>query len=507
MQYSTSTPCPSFAASSGRYPATSPRTCAPAFRWKRSPRSLPFSTCSANDCSLSAVHSRQRVTPHTLCTPSCAWRSTKERSTPPRLPALGSATTPSSCVTAPRGVCSVASVCRTALRSTWMAKESRNRRLGPGATEHRYSLSMALVRALRSGSESSLGQAHLQGGHALRVHGGKQRAVATKGNKLAARLEIEPLPQRRLGRAQERRIPLRLQLEQLRQVRERREPKTRARRGHEALQRDARVRRALRVAQLVRVGQQARVRQRKLPVRRWHQHLARPRLQRIKVERRRFGYELSGVRHRQRVHLEEQQPVPTRHRCPTSHLGELRVRGRARGRARGRLQALGSRAAAHMLDQVAVRQRARQHGAVGTHVRRVALALERRRADATVGRLEVWAVVVHERAHVQDVVLAARSEARAQPLVDGLWVADVAEHRLKRHVGLAQRLRRRHERRLVEVDAYHQQRPLLEPQQKRAIAAPSVRHNRRLLVEGQLVKGVVHVHAHHVVEELAVHEA
>eukprot|EP00964_Phaeocystis_antarctica_P040600 scaffold23206_cov82-Phaeocystis_antarctica.AAC.5 len=67
--------------------------------------------------------------------------------------------------------------------------------------------------------------------------------------------------------------------------------------------------------------QQARLRQRQLPVRRGHQHLARPRLQRVEVERRRLGHELSGVRHRQRVHLEEQQPVPTRHRCPTPHLG------------------------------------------------------------------------------------------------------------------------------------------------------------------------------------------
>eukprot|EP00964_Phaeocystis_antarctica_P047088 scaffold27224_cov79-Phaeocystis_antarctica.AAC.2 len=115
-----------------------------------------------------------------------------------------------------------------------------------------------------------------------------------------------------------------------------------------------------------------------------------------------------------------------------------------------------------MLDQVAVRQRTCQHGAVGTHVRRVALALDRRRADATVGRLEVRAVVVQKRAHVQDIVLAARSEARAQPLVDGLRVAGVAEHRLKWHSCLAQRLRRRHERRLVEVDAHHQQRPLLK---------------------------------------------
>ena len=49
---------------------------------------------------------------------------------------------------------------------------------------------------------------HLHGGHTLRVHGGEQRAVATEGDELAARLELEPLPQRRLGRAQERRIPL-----------------------------------------------------------------------------------------------------------------------------------------------------------------------------------------------------------------------------------------------------------------------------------------------------------
>eukprot|EP00964_Phaeocystis_antarctica_P046473 scaffold26865_cov70-Phaeocystis_antarctica.AAC.1 len=159
-QYSISTPCPSFAVSSGRYPATIPCIRAPAFRWKRSPRSLPFSTCSAYERSPSTVHSRQRVTPQTLCTPaSCAWRSTKDRSTPPRLPALGSATTPNSCVTAPRGVCSVASVRRTALRSTWMAEYCGNRRLGPGATEHRCSLSMSSVRALLSGPEKSLRQA------------------------------------------------------------------------------------------------------------------------------------------------------------------------------------------------------------------------------------------------------------------------------------------------------------------------------------------------------------
>eukprot|EP00964_Phaeocystis_antarctica_P019923 scaffold10993_cov75-Phaeocystis_antarctica.AAC.4 len=172
-----------------------------------------------------------------------------------------------------------------------------------------------------------------------------------------------------------------------------------------------------------------------------------------------------------------------------------------------------------MLDQVAVRQRARQHAAVGTHVRRIALALERRRVDATVGRLVVRAAVIRERAHVQDIVFIARSEARAQPLVDGLRVADVTKHRLKRYAGLAQRLRRRHERRLVEGDAHHQQRALLEvlaaqcavahvlvqPQQKPVIAAP--RHDRWLLIEGQLVKRVVHVYAHHIVEELVVHEA
>eukprot|EP00964_Phaeocystis_antarctica_P069190 scaffold41984_cov70-Phaeocystis_antarctica.AAC.1 len=40
-----------------------------------------------------------------------------------------------------------------------MAEVSGNRRLGPGATEHRCSLSMASVRALLSGPKSSLGQA------------------------------------------------------------------------------------------------------------------------------------------------------------------------------------------------------------------------------------------------------------------------------------------------------------------------------------------------------------
>jgi len=34
-----------------------------------------------------------------------------------------------------------------------------------------------------------------------------------------------------------------------------------------------------------------------------------------------------------------------------------------------------------------------------------------------------------------------------------------------------------------------------------------MRLDRRLLVERQLVERVMHVHAHHVVEELAVHEA
>ena len=115
---------------------------------------------------------------------------------------------------------------------------------------------------------------HLQRSHALRVHGRKQRAIAIKGNELAARMKLEPLPQRRLGRAQERRIPLLLQLEQLLQVRERREPNAGTRCGHEALQRDARVRRALWVAQPILVGEQARVPKRKLPVRRGHQHLA-----------------------------------------------------------------------------------------------------------------------------------------------------------------------------------------------------------------------------------------
>eukprot|EP00964_Phaeocystis_antarctica_P073672 scaffold45222_cov74-Phaeocystis_antarctica.AAC.2 len=124
------------------------------------------------------------------------------------------------------------------------------------------------------------------------------------------------------------------------------------------------------------------MRQRKLPVRRGHQHLARPRLQRIEVERRRLGHELSGVRHRQRVHLEEQQPVPTRHRCPTPHLvlGSRPRLGSGLGVGFGLWTSglgLGSRSAAHMIDQVAVRQRACQHGAIGTHVRRVALALDR----------------------------------------------------------------------------------------------------------------------------------
>jgi hypothetical protein len=115
-----------------------------------------------------------------------------------------------------------------------------------------------------------------------------------------------------------------------------------------------------------------------------------------------------------------------------------------------------------MLDQVAVRQRARQHTAVGMHVRRVTFTLERRRADAVVSRLEVPAVVIRERAHVQNVVFVARSEARAQPLLDGLRVADVAKHRLKRHASLTQRLRRRQERRVVKVDTNHQQRPILK---------------------------------------------
>ena len=96
---------------------------------------------------------------------------------------------------------------------------------------------------------------HLHGGHTLRVHGSKQRAVAIEGDELSARFELNPLPQRRFRRAQELRIPLRLQLDQLLQVRERREPEASAWRGHEALQRDARVQRALRVAQPVLVGE------------------------------------------------------------------------------------------------------------------------------------------------------------------------------------------------------------------------------------------------------------
>eukprot|EP00964_Phaeocystis_antarctica_P020585 scaffold11383_cov70-Phaeocystis_antarctica.AAC.2 len=208
-QNSISTPCPSFAASSGRYPATSPRIRAPAFRWKRSPRSLPFSTCSAYDCSPSAVHSRQRH----------------------------------------EGAQHIAQAACT--RTRHQAQELRHRP------------ARRVQRRLRP--PHRLAQ-HFQGGHALRVHGGKQHAVAIEGDELSARLQLDSLPQCRLGRAQELRIPLRLQLEQLRQVRERREPEARTRRGHEALQRDARIRRALRVAQQVCVGQQARVRQRKLPV-------------------------------------------------------------------------------------------------------------------------------------------------------------------------------------------------------------------------------------------------
>ena len=174
---------------------------------------------------------------------------------------------------------------------------------------------------------------HRQRSHALRVHGGEQRAVATKGDELAARLQLQPLPQRRLRRAQRRRVPLRLQLEQLRQVRERRQPEAGARRGHQPLQRDPRVQRVLRVAQQVRVGQQARVRQRELPVRRRHQHLPRPRLQRVKVQRRRLGHELRRVRHRQRVHLQKQQAVTARHRRPTPHLQtEARAGSAARPR-------------------------------------------------------------------------------------------------------------------------------------------------------------------------------
>ena len=73
------------------------------------------------------------------------------------------------------------------------------------------------------------------------------------------------------------------------------------------------------------------------------------------------------------------------------------------------------------------------------------------------GRRE-GALVVEERAHVQDVVLAARAEARAQLLEDRPRVAHVAGHRAEGHARLAQRPRRRQQRRLVEVDAHHQQR-------------------------------------------------
>ena len=79
-----------------------------------------------------------------------------------------------------------------------------------------------------------------------------------------------------------------------------------------------------------------------------------------------------------------------------------------------------------MLDQAAIRQQARQHAAVGTHIRGVALAIERRSADFHVGRLKVRAVVIRERAHVQDIVFVARSESRAQPLEDGLRISNVA---------------------------------------------------------------------------------
>ena len=95
-----------------------------------------------------------------------------------------------------------------------------------------------------------------------------------------------------------------------------------------------------------------------------------------------------------------------------------------------------------MLDKVTVHQGVRQHAAAGTHVRGVALALQRHSADFHVSRLKIRAVVVRERAHVQDIVFVARSKARAQPLEDGLRIADVAKHRLKRHSSLAQRLRR-----------------------------------------------------------------
>ena len=93
---------------------------------------------------------------------------------------------------------------------------------------------------------------------------------------------------------------------------------------------------------------------------------------------------------------------------------------------------------------------------MGTHVARVTLVARRGGAHAVVGWLEERAVVVEEGAHVQNIVATVGAKPGAQPLVDRLGVADVAKHGLERHARLAQCLRGRHERCLVEVDAHHQ---------------------------------------------------
>ena len=149
---------------------------------------------------------------------------------------------------------------------------------------------------------------------ALSVHGCDRLSSRTDRDVLSRRVQSDSAQQSGLRGAQLRRVPLALQFEQRRKVGCRRQPDRLARRWsrHEPLQRDARVRRVFRVAKQVGVRQQTGVRKRKLPLRGRHQQLSRPRLQRVEVKRRCLGAVGRRRRDAQRVHLEQEQPVPAR---------------------------------------------------------------------------------------------------------------------------------------------------------------------------------------------------
>eukprot|EP00966_Prymnesium_polylepis_P120194 2777355-Prymnesium_polylepis.2 len=349
----------------------------------------------------------------------------------------------------------------------------------------RRRVQLQLARPLRA-------QQHRRRRHPLRIHRPEQRAVLLR-HKLPPRVLPQPRRERRLRSLQLRRAPVLLERRQLRKVVRRRQPDAHVVRP-QVLQHDPSERRLLRVHQDPRRRRQPRRRRAEREVRRRHQHLPRVRLAAVKVQRCRLAHELGRRRHRQQRHLKHQQPEPAQARPPT-----LQV-----------------------LHQRAEHVRRRHDVPLRLRVRAVAERVDRRRERRRRRplRRDERPVVVDERAHVQHLVLR-HAEALLDLRLHRHRVADVAPHRVVRHLCRAQHRRRLLERLVAEVDADHAQRVLrqllaaqrlrlhvlVDRLQQRAVAAPHVRHDRRLLRHRLRVEDVVYVDRHHVVKVALVHEA